>query len=292
MKCKICGSDKIEIVYKGKIRDGAYGHLTQESCIMYKCMNCEVIWHEHLDETEYYESKAYRLQVNGSDSVANFNQTADPANQFKFNITGMGIFRDKVVADIGCATGSFLDYLSNVANATIGIEPSETFLANVRANGHKAYSYTRDALSEWTGKCDVVTSFDVIEHVDDPMTFVKEAYQLLGKGGIFIIGTPTDYPILRELVGREFEEFWFRRQHPWILGEKTLWHLAREAGFSSTRIQYKQMYGMSNFLCWLNEHKPKGEPKMDLVTDALDLHWRERLETLKQTDYIVAYMEK
>lgn len=55
-------------------------------------------------------------------------------------------------------------------------------------------------------KVEVVTSFDVIEHVENPRKFIKEVYELLAPNGTAIIGTPTDAPIMRELLGEVYEK--------------------------------------------------------------------------------------
>lgn len=68
---------------------------------------------------------------------------------------------------------------------------------------------------------DVITSFDVIEHVEDPREFLQDVYDLLSPKRQAIIGTPTDAPVMRELLGEIYEKNQlFSTQHPWIFGEK------------------------------------------------------------------------
>lgn len=115
--------------------------------------------------------------------------------------------------------GGFLDYINTVASKVIGIEPTETYRREMTKKGYEVYSYSSDAIPHWKEKVDVIVSFDIIEHVEAPVTFIKEAYELLKEGGLGIIGTPTDASVMRELLGAQYESFLFSTQHPWVLGE-------------------------------------------------------------------------
>lgn len=45
MKCKICGSENIDIIYNDLIRDGGLGQYTKKPIKIFQCKNCDVIWH-------------------------------------------------------------------------------------------------------------------------------------------------------------------------------------------------------------------------------------------------------
>lgn len=45
MKCKICGNEKISVVYNGRIRDGKLEQYTDSDVEIYKCDQCKVMWH-------------------------------------------------------------------------------------------------------------------------------------------------------------------------------------------------------------------------------------------------------
>ena len=73
----------------------------------------------------------------------------------------------------------------------------------------------------WGNKIDVITSFDVIEHVEEPTKFITDIFELLAEGGQAIIGTPTEAPVMRELLGEIFEKkLLFSTQHIWIFLKK------------------------------------------------------------------------
>ena len=129
MQCKICGSKEIRIVYNGKIRNGGVGKYTENNIPIYQCKNCRVLWHETVvvDMKEYYESTEYRNLLEGGSEEADFYRLHDKENMNKFQYTGTTIFRNKIVADVGCGCGAFLDFLSGAVNKVIAIEPSEKY---------------------------------------------------------------------------------------------------------------------------------------------------------------------
>ena len=225
MVCKICGSEKVKIVYEGIIRDGGLGKYTDDPVKVWRCMECNAFWHDQTKNLkQYYESNEYRESLEGTVEERDFYELHDKESLDKFKYTGTTIFRDKVVADIGCGCGAFLDYIKGVAQSVIGIEPTQKYRTIMERKGVRTYAYADDAKKEGLkGKIDVVMSFDVIEHVESPQNFIEDYYDLLTDDGIGIIGTPTDAPIMRNLLGEIYErKQLFSTQHLWILGEENL----------------------------------------------------------------------
>lgn len=262
MKCKICGSENTDIIYNDLIRDGGLGQYTKKPIKIFQCKNCDVIWHDNeiADVKEYYETEEYRNELEGSSEEEKFYELHDKETLDKLNYTGTTIFRNKVVADIGCGCGAFLDYISGVAREVVAVEPSLKYRNIMSRKGFSTYSYADEAKKLYANKIDVITSFDVIEHVQSPESFIKDVYDLLTAGGKAIIGTPTDAPVMRSLLGKDYEKkLLFSTQHLWILSEKNLRIISEKCGFKNIDIKYYQRYGIDNMLGWLKDKEPKSE---------------------------------
>lgn len=159
--------------------------------------------------------------------------------------------------------------------------------------GFNAYAYAEEAKKNYKDKIDVITSFDVIEHVQSPESFIKDVYDLLTAGGKAIIGTPTDAPVMRSLLGKDYEKkLLFSTQHLWILSEKNLRIISEKCGFKNIDIKYYQRYGIDNMLGWLKEKEPKSEIKQKFITETLNNVWKAQLVDNGLADYIVLYLEK
>lgn len=137
------------------------------------------------------------------------------------------------------------------------------------------------------GRCDVITSFDVIEHVEEPLQWVSEIYDLLKPGGEIIIGTPSDYPILRKLMGPAFDIVIFNTSHPWIFSCKSLELMFNTAGFADVRIEQKYNFGIGNVINWLQTGTPKGDIKFAEFSDTLDEVWKNEMIKNNMGEYFL-----
>ncbi len=297
MICKICGSRECSVIYNDVIRNGGIGKFTKQNIQMYQCKKCNVIWHEPIFDNinEFYESKEYRDSLGEGITVADYYRNSDKDILQKLTYTGTGIFRNKNIADIGCGAGTFLDFLKGVGEKLIAIEPSEIYQKALKEKGYFTYSYLSDACKEWKNKIDIVTSFDVIEHVEDPLQFMKEIYDLLvcRGGSRAIIGTPTDAPVMRHLLGSQYEkQVLFSVQHLWIFSEQSLLILAEKAGFKNVRIQYFQRYDMANLLGWCLNKTPNSNLEVPFFENELNAIWKSVCDTKKMSDFIVLYANK
>lgn len=294
-KCSICGSDATKIIYKGKLKTGLLEGWTEKDYEVYQCKQCRTIWnlgYMDYDFAKFYETDEYRTKIENDTSIDAYCKKYDKEVLDKLAMTGTGIFRDNVVADIGCGGGSFLDFIGGVASVSIAIEPSKIYREGLSEKGHKVYTYTSEACKDYSQKCDVITSFDVIEHVENPEQFLKDAYDLCKDGGKVIIGTPTDYPILRKMLGEVFDRFIFQVQHPWILSDDAMKLMAEKVGFKNIRIEYKQKYGLGNLISWLLDATPRGDIKYEFIQSAVDSAYKESMCKKGVCEYIILYAER
>lgn len=293
LECKICGSKNVTIIYDDFIRNGAVGKLTDKPYQMYQCLECKTIWHtlEAGQNKEYYESEQYREELESKSATEDYFSLHDKEVLEKLEYTGTDIYRNKIVMDIGAGGGSFLDFVYLVAKQTIAIEPSKIYRNDMSERGHIVYPYAKDAIADGK-KADIIVSFDVIEHVDSPKEFMNEVYELLSDKGVAYIGTPTDAPVLRTMLGHSYEQFLFSYQHPWVLSTDSFEMIGREAGFDNIEIRQAQRYGLANAFTWLHEQRPMGHNQLDFIPRSLEDHYKRTCEELKQADYMICVAKK
>jgi len=295
MKCSICGCEDVKVIYTGELKTGLLSGWTDKEYNVFQCERCKTEWNEaykDYDIGDYYESAEYRTRIENDISTEAYCEKYDKDVLDKLSMTGTGIFRNHVVADIGCGGGSFIDFIKGVASQTVAIEPSEIYRGGVKKKGHAAYAYASEACKDYEGKVDVVTSFDVIEHVESPQAFLDDAFRLCSKGGHVIIGTPTDYPILRKMLGATFDKFIFQVQHPWVLTDEAMIIMAEKAGFKNIWIKYKQKYGLGNLLSWLLDSTPRGDIKYDFIDDSINEAYKKSMSRKDVCEYIILYADK
>jgi SAM-dependent methyltransferase len=240
----------------------------------------------------YYETARYRMELEGSADIEDFYKKHDWECGDKFSYTGTGIFRNKIVADVGCGGGGWLDFIKGVAATTIAVEPSEIYRKHLKKTGHIPYAYMKDAIKDFAKQVDVITSFDVIEHVADPQDFVNDTVSLVKDDGKVIVGTPSDHRHLRELLGNDFNSFIFSVQHPWVFAEKGLRILFEKAGFQDIRIRQYMKYGLGNVFAWLKEGRPMGHAVYPFISSTVNESWKANLAETGYGDYLVVYAGK
>lgn len=101
----------------------------------------------------------------------------------------------KNVLDIGCGTGIGLQFLAESAHMVVGVDYSEETIAYARKNNDKGNLSFKVMdcrnLKFDDGKFDLVTSFNLIEHIHGQEDFVQEVKRVLKPDGIFICSTPN-----------------------------------------------------------------------------------------------------
>lgn len=115
-----------------------------------------------------------------------------------FELTGFkykDFDKDSFVADIGCASGIFLENLQEKGYKHIyGIDPNPDSIAFMKEKlpGARLYAlYLKDFLQKEQQKFDFVFLLDVLEHIEDDATFLEEVKLVLKDTSKVIISVPA-----------------------------------------------------------------------------------------------------
>lgn len=115
---------------------------------------------------------------------------------------------NKKVLDIGCGGGLFLSKMKEEGGKGIGIELSDSraFYAKTKHGLEITKRSIEDRYWEiFKNAFDVITLWDVIEHVNFPIATLKSAVSMLKKDGILLIDTPC-----RDAFYHRFGEFTYK----------------------------------------------------------------------------------
>lgn len=93
--------------------------------------------------------------------------------------------------DVGCGNGDFLGVASEAGWDVKGVEPDPKALETVRTSGFQVVQGSLEEIVDSGELFDAVTISHVIEHVHDPIDFVRLAYKCLKPGGILYVDTPN-----------------------------------------------------------------------------------------------------
>jgi SAM-dependent methyltransferase len=137
--------------------------------------------------------------------------------------------------DIGCATGAMLTLLKSRGWDARGVEISRPQAAYCRSRGLDAAALPLEECRFPAGRFDAVLASHVIEHVNDPASFVREARRILKPRGRFYVTTPNIAGLQARLFGGRWRSAIF--DHLYLFSVRTLGALLKKEGFTVERVR-------------------------------------------------------
>ena len=139
------------------------------------------------------------------------------------------------ILDVGCATGNLLAFLRQRGWETTGVEINETQAEYGRRE--RKLDVRKEPIEEIhfpDGYFNTVIASHLIEHLNDPASFVAEAYRVLADGGRFFVTTPN----IDGFQARLFKGRWRSAifDHLYLFSVKTLSRLLKEKGFAVEKV--------------------------------------------------------
>src|SRR5487761_1926611 len=102
-----------------------------------------------------------------------------------------------LLVDLGCGAGLLAPHILNRGYAHVGIDLSETALAQAEAHGMHGIQGDVCALPLDNAVADVVCAGEILEHVADLVSVVNEACRVLRPGGLLVLDTIADTRLAR-----------------------------------------------------------------------------------------------
>jgi 2-polyprenyl-3-methyl-5-hydroxy-6-metoxy-1,4-benzoquinol methylase len=240
--CNLCGSTQTKLVFPSTIPDRsqpqnaeAYrctssGYGRHHAIV--QCLNCGLIYSnprwddaELMDSYEAVEDPLYLQEREGR--VLTFEHHLRPLEK----ITGEAAGRK--LLDVGCYIGVFLEIATRHGWDALGIEPSQWAAEQARKNGLNVIHGTLASMNLPTESFDVVTLWDVIEHLSDPMAEIQRVHRVLKPGGLIVIHTmDIDSPFARVMGGKWP---WLMEMHIYYFSQRTMAAMLEKASFCVIR---------------------------------------------------------
>jgi len=199
-------------------------------------------------EEEYFEGSKERLGYGSYIKQQAWRQEkADRLlRQFQASLDyrGLKLPKKPSLLDVGSGYGFFRKSADNNDWTHEGIEVSRHAAAiGEELFGYKTFVGTlEDFAAQSSKKFDLITLFDVIEHVEDPSATLQLIKKSLNKGGYAFIRTPNSFSIEREVFGNLF--YSLKKEHYNYFSAQSLSLLADRAGlepiFVTTTAHYFQ----------------------------------------------------
>lgn len=144
-------------------------------------------------------------------------------------------FRGKRILEVGCGTGFLLHQLATHGAHVLGIDPGD----------HARAKYDVPIIRDFfpspaiTGPFDTIIAFAMLEHVEEPVSFLDQLFTLLAPGGDILLGVPDCGPYLESGdISCLFHEHWS------YFDDESLARTARRAGGIAVDVSAGRFGGM------------------------------------------------
>lgn len=142
----------------------------------------------------------------------------------------------KTYLEIGCSIGTGLAVARDLGLVPTGIEPAVEAAAYAREAGHEVIvDYFRTGIISGR-KFDCVACMDVLEHVADPLLFMRDVFDILADDGIALFQVPNAGSLLSLVTGKD-DQLFNGLIHLNYFTPVTLDRFAAKAGFRSLKTE-------------------------------------------------------
>lgn len=225
MKCNLCGGENNRLLFE------------KNSGRLLQCNGCGLKFVENPPDRE--EARA----LYGKDYFSAYRQNKYGYEDYlahKYLYLDMFLRRLEVIEkykrggrllDVGCATGVLIDVARFRGWEVQGVDisPYASEIARKYYN-LDVFTGTLEEAGYEDARFDLIYMHDLIEHVPDPMSLVKEARRILKPDGLLAINTPNAGGFLARVLGKRW--FHYKLQtHVALFSPKTLGALLDRAGF-------------------------------------------------------------
>lgn len=239
VKCNICGGDDFDIfIESGKASNSDERRFATTSSYVgneriVKCRNCSLVYvnprlrreeivdgYAKADESTYVKESKARTQT----FIKCMNEIEKYAK------------KPGKILDVGCAAGLFLDVAKKRGWKVAGVEPNKWLADWGSSNlGIEISSKAFEDVGFEANSADVVTFWDVLEHVADPKKSLLESARILKKGGYLVV----NYPDIESWPARLFgKKWWFILSvHLYYFSPSTIRRILGDSGFEVVKIQ-------------------------------------------------------
>ena len=249
--CVLCGANESELLQRG-LRHAPDSEVR-------RCKGCSLVFawpHPMSQELTTYYSQEYRAEYDDASADEQFRLDLDEARQRVRRLLPF-IKRNTSLLDIGSGSGAFLDAVRPYVGSVMGVEPDVGYRNATNSRLNIRVVSEIDDLKH--GPFDVVTLFHVLEHVENPVTFLYEIRGVMKPQSQLFIEVPNVDDMLVSVYRiPSYLRFYYQKAHLYYFSKETLARTLEKAAYTAT-IEGIQRYDLSNHIRWMLTGQPGGQ---------------------------------
>ncbi|MDB3905896.1 class I SAM-dependent methyltransferase [Crocinitomicaceae bacterium] len=201
-----------------------------ESAHLSKCNNCGFVFCKRIPTIQELEEhyKGYgRNDYLSPITIKRYNELLDEFEKYRST---------NRILDVGCGIGYFLDEAKKRGWEVYGTEYTDEAVEICTEKGHSIQKGKLDPNNYEEGYFDVITSFEVLEHINNPQEEIQNFHSILRQGGLVYLTTPNFNSMLRYRLKSEYNVICYP-EHLSYYTPKTIHRLFKNSGFKKKKIQ-------------------------------------------------------
>lgn len=285
--CPLCLSDSL---LQDVVTTHVYGNIGDKKRAFFKCNKCDVIYLypglNKLEQDFFYNSEFEKFMEGRAGSNSSWNTALGHihANE-NTRIRRMKYLKKYLknsqmkILEVGCSSGFMLHPLISSGYRCVGVEPSGIFSDFLRSKKIEVYQTLEELkVKNPKYKFDLIMHFFVLEHIVDPLEFLKSQINMLNDNGKIIFEIPNAADPLYTLYKvPEFEKFYWSIAHPWYFSFNSIKYLLDKLSLHY-EIKLDQRYDLSNHIIWARDGRPGGSGKFSpILNEELEDQYKKNL---------------
>jgi 2-polyprenyl-3-methyl-5-hydroxy-6-metoxy-1,4-benzoquinol methylase len=262
--CPGCGQNDFEVLFESNMKpddfnvlfdysmeeydsqEGVEGYLLpgKERGRHVKCKNCHLIYVNPMEKVSKTNEYYFKAKNTHAPTIReSYLRTAkSQVRLIQKYASGTNLL------DIGCAQGFFLFSASKAGYTTKGIEISQDAAEYARMEfGLDVEAKPFEELRFADNHFDVVTLWQVLEHVPYPIMILEEVHRILKPGGLLVVSTPNIEGIPAKILRKRWWDI--KRLHINQFTTKTLTDILQNGGFKNiSSVSYRGFVSLSILL--------------------------------------------
>lgn len=247
--CPNCGEDDSTVIFDSNMKEADLQKGIKTVYMLWenthgryvKCKNCHLIYVNPIEKASKINGDYSKMENNDAPIIRRSRLRAAKSQ--------LGLIKKHkngtTLLDIGCGEGFFLFNASKAGYTTKGIEISQyaaeyagrEFGLDVEVKPFEELQYPENYF-------DVVTLWQVLEHVPHPIVVLREVHRILKPEGLLVTSTPDIESIMAKIFRRKWWSL--RRLHINQFTAKTLTDMLKRAGFNNVfSTNYKEYISIS-----------------------------------------------
>jgi SAM-dependent methyltransferase len=229
--CYLCGSAKVALRFPARGGSGtgnasycctSFGHRAHGP--IWACGSCGLMFQWPLPDTT-----ALLAAYGAVEDPLYLTEKDNRYLTFRKAVRLLGPAGGRRLLDVGAYCGYFVDVARQAGFAAEGIELSRWAVGHAERLGLPVQNESIEERARSGARYDVVTMWDVVEHLPDPRRELEACSKLLRPGGVIHVSTLDARSLVARILGKRWP--WLMDMHLVYFDRATLPALLKETGF-------------------------------------------------------------